>query len=157
MAAGWVHMPRLAGIRPWYGGRLGAYAAFGRDTALVRRPAGGVCRVWPGYVPGMAGGRVQMPRLVGIRPRYGGRLGADAAFGRETAPVWRVGGCRCRVWPGNGPGLAGGRVQMPRLAGKRPQRATAQMAGQMSGRLAQLLCGGGDERDSSRQGFVPGG
>jgi len=46
------HSPPLAGIRSWFGGPRGAYAAFGRDTFLVWRAAGCVCRVWPGYVPG---------------------------------------------------------------------------------------------------------
>src|SRR5665648_857019 len=33
MAVGWVRMPRLARKRPPYGGWLGAYAAFGRETS----------------------------------------------------------------------------------------------------------------------------
>ena len=27
------HLPRLVGMRPWDGGWLGAFAAFGRDTS----------------------------------------------------------------------------------------------------------------------------
>jgi len=33
MAGGWVRLPRLAGMRSWDGGWLGAFAAFGRDTS----------------------------------------------------------------------------------------------------------------------------
>ena len=44
------HLPRLAGMRPWDGGWLGAFAAFGRHMFLGWRVAGCVCRVWPGYV-----------------------------------------------------------------------------------------------------------
>src|SRR5450756_1551265 len=63
------------------------FSAFGRHTSPVWRVGGCVCRVWSAYVPGMAGWRVRMPRLVGIRPRYGGLEGAYAAFGRHTHPV----------------------------------------------------------------------
>src|SRR5665647_2388879 len=35
--------------------------------------------------------------------------GAYAAFGRHTSPVWRVGGCVCRVWSAYAPSPAGDR------------------------------------------------
>ena len=44
-----------------------------------------ICRVWPGCVPGMAGGWVRLPRLAGICSWDGGWLGAFAAFGRDTS------------------------------------------------------------------------
>ena len=50
------HLPRLAGMRPWDGGWLGAFAAFGRDTSanVGRNVPGATSRPWrtAGYVCG---------------------------------------------------------------------------------------------------------
>ena len=72
------------------------------ETSPVSRVAGCVCRVWPGYVPGIGGGGVCLPRLAGKRPWYGGWRGvAGAPSGGLVGSVLGLGtiGAFARAWP----------------------------------------------------------